>query len=800
MERKIEDQLEFLNAPGTSGTQAFSSSEDDSDSSSDEEVTVSKNLNENYEDEIENNLIGLTKKKEKTKTKKEGKVKRNRRRSKIPVHLRGLMGEANLRFARGDWATAEKMCYELIRQEPHAFEPYQTLSQINESKNKETSIEYLTIAAHLDKNNADRWVTLGDYYCDTKKNYRGAVTCYTRAVRAQPKNYDLHLRRIQLLELIKDNRFAIRCKVQLLHTYSKKCVSEIIALAKELAEHYHIEKDYAKGVEVFSVPFMKIKKHITPELVNMYLELLLLNESYPQCLDVFVQYCNIDIEVFLNEDNKVQVLSFTMPETLEIDLRIKFIICLVKLDAFDFVDTLISPILEDEENVEKNGDLYLDVAEALMSKGKYMEALQLLIPLIKSNNFSLAAVWLKYAECLSECGRKSDAIDAYQTVVRLAPMHLEVRHPLAQLLINTGRYDEALVAMSQQPDSHQLDVELLMKQMDFLLEHGRTQEYLDCVDVFLRRHCVVCKYKDELRQVTFQETITEKITRLNRSRQTKGDDLVSLDITSIREPSIEEEYKLYRSILNFCYKNKFYIELKKFAFYGLCSQRFKVYVYEITIVALYSCLLTRDSALSFPIIRDLLIRKTTKPNHRLWNLFNIAMQNQEEMKQTRFLMRLGKTRKYDFLKVLESCVAMTSGSYRIANMYLLPYLKQQPTPFVYMLLGVTFLQMSCQKYREMKKKLTQCSYGFFSNYANKRGKDAMPEVYYNLGRMYHQYGIMHLAVHYYKLVLEFQHPLYEQYEDVLDLKHEAAYNMVVIYKECENYVGARNIMTKYLTI
>ncbi len=42
------------------------------------------------------------------------------------------MGEANLRYARGDRETAIKMCMEIIRQDPAAPEPFQTLSTLYE--------------------------------------------------------------------------------------------------------------------------------------------------------------------------------------------------------------------------------------------------------------------------------------------------------------------------------------------------------------------------------------------------------------------------------------------------------------------------------------------------------------------------------------------------------------------------------------------------------------------------------------------------------------------------------------------
>lgn len=48
----------------------------------------------------------------------------------LPLALQGLMGQANLCYARGDVQIAEKLCLEIIRQAPMAAEPYLSLSQV----------------------------------------------------------------------------------------------------------------------------------------------------------------------------------------------------------------------------------------------------------------------------------------------------------------------------------------------------------------------------------------------------------------------------------------------------------------------------------------------------------------------------------------------------------------------------------------------------------------------------------------------------------------------------------------------
>lgn len=59
----------------------------------------------------------------------------------------------------------------------------------------------------------------------------------------------------------------------------------------------------------------------------------------------------------------------------------------------------------EKDDIETSGMVYFEIVEALMASAVsdhyYKQALNLLIPLVKSKNFSLAAIWLKHAECLT---------------------------------------------------------------------------------------------------------------------------------------------------------------------------------------------------------------------------------------------------------------------------------------------------------------------------------------------------------------------------------------------------------------
>lgn len=102
--------------------------------------------------------------------------------------------------------------------------------------------------------------------------------------------------------------------------------------------------------------------------------------------------------------------------------------------------------------------------------------------------------------------------------------------------------------------------------------------------------------------------------------------------------------------------------------------------------------------------------------------------------------------------------------------------------------------------KNKKKIMAETVTYLFLNYGKTRGPLMEQESCYNLGRMYHQLGIMYLAEYYYKKALKVTTELIEGYPDVLCLKREAAYNLHHIYRNSGNFIAARNILMQHIVI
>lgn len=105
-----------------------------------------------------------------------------RRRTVLNAALQGLMGEANLSFARGQIDIAEKICLEIIRQNPLAPEPFFTLAEIYETRNTEKHLYFLTLAAHLNPHDRDLWIRISELHI-AQGNLQRARIFYTKAIK-----------------------------------------------------------------------------------------------------------------------------------------------------------------------------------------------------------------------------------------------------------------------------------------------------------------------------------------------------------------------------------------------------------------------------------------------------------------------------------------------------------------------------------------------------------------------------------------------------------------------------------------
>lgn len=349
-----------------------------------------------------------------------------------------------------------------------------------------------------------------------------------------------------------------------------------------------------------------------------------------------------------------------------------------------------------------------------------------------------------------------------------------------------------------------LHVALLIEQMKLLKQIGDLKNYWTCCELLLSRHCVVLQNYEELKIALRFLTVKEKIAKIRRVRLFRHQDTSDLDFEKFEvsfEPDVEDEYQLYKEILQFAYDSEEYVLYQKFAFMGLLSKRFQKHFTEIYLIACFACLANRDYNHGYFMAKEILLRNYQ--NNEIWNVYSLMLKLLDDPRNFSRFLEYSMAQKKFPLRTKEPILGnyyCTNANYSECLRY---FLKEYKTcSYGVFMIAMCTLQQYCQrtKNQENKKSMLETVTQLFFKYAKIRSKHAKQEAYYNLGRMYQQIGLFYLAEIYYKKVLTVQNELLDQHPDILGLKEESAYNLHLIYKSSGNFEAARKILFQYIVI
>lgn len=216
-------------------------------------------------------------------------MKEKRPRSKLPRALRGLMGEANIRFARGEREEAILMCMEIIRQAPLAHEPFSTLAMIYEDQgDMEKSLQFELIAAHLNPSNTEEWVRLAEMSLE-QDNIKQAIFCYAKALKYDPTNVRYLWERSSLYEQLGEHKLAMDGYRRILNLLSPSDGERFMQLARDMAKSYYEANDAASAIEIIEEAFTKHQSLVSMEDVNIAAELYISSKQYDKALAMMQQ-------------------------------------------------------------------------------------------------------------------------------------------------------------------------------------------------------------------------------------------------------------------------------------------------------------------------------------------------------------------------------------------------------------------------------------------------------------------------------------------------------------------------------
>ena len=203
-----------------------------------------------------------------------GELKAKRRRNRVlPIEIQGLMGEANLNYARGETNKAIDTCLEVIKYAPKASEPYQLLSLLySEMGQNDKALRVGLIAAQLNKD-ADEWIGLIQQAV-IEGDVELVLFCYNNAIQCNPKNIQLHVERIRLLKERKDTKRLFLARLMLLryvdintnlsvyNEHFEQIMSELDNETDKQKKIYVLKNDMKKFQESFSVESKEKRRNL----------------------------------------------------------------------------------------------------------------------------------------------------------------------------------------------------------------------------------------------------------------------------------------------------------------------------------------------------------------------------------------------------------------------------------------------------------------------------------------------------------------------------------------------------------
>lgn len=765
-------------------------------------------------------IVEMNQKSEKKVEKKERK--KRKKRSDLPKYLESSMGEASMTLALGKHEEAIQKCMEIVRQAPDASKPFQTLGMIyDDMGDVQKSLQYFLIAAYLDPWDCEEWARLADI-CLEQSDVNQAIKCYSRAISVGGKNkIDCLWERSRLYENIKEYKKALEGYQAILTLLPSSDSEKYFKLAWGITRSYYELGEKSGAIDTITRAFRDHPGQITSDDVNLLLELQIPEKHYLECLQVFVEHCGVTFtfgnsKLWLRdsglslEDIKDKIaISCTVPDMLAIDLRIKLAVCMIHVQFIGIVQQVISPLLD--EDIEVYGDLYLDLAEAFMESGHYKQAEQLLKMLVKTQNYNLAAVWLRYGQCLNILGDVHGAVQAYAKVVELAPTHIGARMSLSALQQQLGKHVEALEALThEEMEERQLtreEQQMLLQKCHLLNVQGKLDEFL-----ITAKQLLFQEWRElEAENMSYLQAITTYRHRkesLMTHLQSKGKAKEFKKIVphlsfKNREPSaisMQEMWDMFSELCGSLLAAKRYTEFEDISLLGMLNPLFsddQNLNTEFQWLLLTAAILSKNTIRAYTYGR-LLVLENCSSTHA-WNIFCQVIMVCNDSRHNRFCLRRMMHDPHSIpLGIMNGHISMSTGSYKHSLGEYAHVFKRNPTdPLLSLCIGLDLIHIGSQRFAAKRQYLITQGLTFLNNYVELRGP--CQETFYNLGRALQQINVLHAAIHYYEKALAME-PCVGQQGGMFDLTYETAYNLSLIYQHAGSTEYAKYLLYKYCTL
>ncbi|KAI1707885.1 tetratricopeptide repeat domain-containing protein [Ditylenchus destructor] len=781
------------------------------------------------------------------------------------VMLDGLIGQANLEYARGNKEQAITLLQEAIRQAPRNVDAYMQLSDIyTDLGQTERSFEFRRLAAHMStRTTAEEWADVAELAL-TLDRLEDASMCYERAIKCEPSNWIYYEKRIEILDTECQEDLAMKTRLQAaksidcrLSTLNFQFFEDLIRM---VAEYYISKNDEEKAMEALQIFILRSKEfnrsadtqHLT--LLSMWMargwygdcvkSILVLHDdirpiTYDGSSAIKTHYTmsSCIVEPF----PPVYVDKWEVSESFPTAFLARLIVSFIRIGMMELVPDLIQKLIS-RPAVPGEEICYLEVGRAYQAMDQIPLAINFMDLILKIDAFkSNADAWFLYGILQQANGQIEIAQSSYENVIKIQPEYVDARINLSTVLQKMGKADLALETLkghdldlcSQLPDER-----LLIRQSEVLLEQRLMQQYVKCVRLLLIPHFYLVH-----RHMSFEGPVRSRLDRVTVSHTLKRNVFDSLRGTPLErlvkrlgsvafaeqrstdELSGNELHDYALKLAELLHEEGKYTEMLHVVCYAFLHRKIsRTGLTTFKSLLLYASIKAGQYALSFEYLRysylQLLnnIVSETQGNDqqlqfcRIFNAMNYVFCHYQNVGCHRFVMRaLAKAPENYPLHMISGNNSLITGSYRHSlGEYFRVWLNNRNDPLICLLIGLTFVHMSCKKDISSRHMIAMRGVAFVKRYQKLRG--CSQEVNYNIGRMLHQLGILTGAVFFYEKVLnQSEVPLiYREDEQTgekfleeterYNLKRLAAHNLALIYEGSGNRMLAREILERFCTI
>ncbi|GMS81365.1 hypothetical protein PENTCL1PPCAC_3540 [Pristionchus entomophagus] len=790
-----------------------------------------------------------------------------REKKKQTKTLDALMGQAAVIYARGQSGEALTMLLEVIRQEPRNSDAYRQVAEIYREQNEgELSLQYGLLAAYLDsKTPCDEWVDLAEQ-ARNLNCLEMAAAAYGRASRIDPGLWLYWEQRIELLEATNVRHLAMRAR--LLALQQTDCVRSNLdfdwfhTMVKMVAEYFIEINDEEKAVQSLETFVMRARQfgrsaasqHET--LVGMWIG----KGKYKEALKSILALCHDNMKVVDADGTEIVTVKlhgfagydvsplplpadarFEVDEDMPINLMCKVGICLINLGsrgpAQHLCEIIMMRSFSEVEYIDPVAELAhaIYLAEWYPFGRRFLEQLQQWQMLVEEPQ-----LWFIYGNILNALKEYDRAMEAFERVLQLNPSHVDGRINLSGLQQRAGMGEKALETLRDydlEGCTHLPDERLLQRQAEFLFENNRTEQFIKTTRMLLTPYfyeihrnpdCVAKKragrnatvsLSTTLRQAALHavqnSTLEKFVKRLGAATyQQTGRSYDDMDAVALHDYCLKlieslGKYNRYLDMLTVCcyafLQPKITRDQKSMTFQNLlyfCAIKAENWLLAFEYARWYHQNVNSSVLLSLPE-KEVVIK-------RIFNAMNYVFCHSQNVSYHRYVMRaLVKNPGNHALQAISGNNSLITGTYRHAlGEFLRVWVANKNNPLICLLIGLTFIHMSCKKDLSSRHMLALRGLAFLRRYEQTRS--VKQEVYYNLGRTFHQLSINQLAIYFYEKTLEEQPPKVEtvledgtesvEVAQRYDMTRFAAHNLALLYQSSGNVHLAMEVYEKYLVI